>query len=120
MEIAKIKNLRSGSDKGIMTKKKILKGAIEKALKNGWNPGYSFKGVRFAEDDEGNPTIHWDKEAKQQQTRDIIFDHRFAKAFWGVGEYPTHFDGGIIKWWQYRLMTMVLEEEPLKYLEQYL
>lgn len=87
-----------------------------------------------------------------------IFDHRFAKAFWGENQY-FHFDEGSIyedrngnlihydieaieesdeehliedgnnhkgnyHWyipvWQYHLQMMVLEENPLKYLEKFL
>lgn len=68
-----------------------------------------------------------------------IFSHEFAKAFWGeeelsiVGkEYSTdlnckyQFDDPycdneiIIPAWKYYLTIMVLEEEPLKYLEKFL
>ena len=76
----------------------------------------------------------------------IIFSHQFAKAFWGeeglisVSAFETTGsrdsetedfvfvgDGGIddsvekvIPLWQYHLQQMVLEEEPIKYLEQFL
>lgn len=68
-----------------------------------------------------------------------IFSHEFTKAFWG--EVPTY----IVEWallskyplgegrlyedsdklpdmpaWQYHLQQMVLEENPLKYLEKFL
>jgi len=53
---------------------------------------------------------------------EIIYSHSFAKAFWGEEEelcnefndkimYPT---------WKYHLKQMVLEEEPLKYLEKFI
>lgn len=59
--------------------------------------------------------------------KDIIFDHDFAKAFWGE-EYndnqPGYFeftnDTHNIFWWEYHLQKMVLEDEPLKYLEKFL
>ena len=52
----------------------------------------------------------------------VIFTHKFAKKFWGeeqsfesvmVVDYP-------IKEWQYHLQQMVLEENPIQYLEQFL
>lgn len=51
----------------------------------------------------------------------LIFNHRFAKAFWGDGDkeiYPRQ-SKGLLRW-QYYLQQMVLEEEPLKYLEKFL
>jgi hypothetical protein len=44
----------------------------------------------------------------------IIFSHSFAKAFWGEEKYTG------IYCWQHHLQMMVLEEEPLKYLEKWL
>ena len=87
--------------------------AMEKAEKNGWdsipklNPKYPF-----------------------------YFSHDFAKAFFGeyekkedlpsaviiAGNFVNHGTieiGGVTKW-QYHLQQMVLEENPIKYLEQFL
>jgi hypothetical protein len=58
----------------------------------------------------------------------IIFSHSFAKAFWGeeMGGYRDAFEKSgkpvetIYKDWQWHLRQMVLEEEPLKYLEKFL
>jgi hypothetical protein len=64
----------------------------------------------------------------------LIFSHEFAKAFWGEEEYhPTEhiedqfpymkadFDRlKVCKCWEYHLQNMVLEKEPLKYLEKFL
>jgi len=56
---------------------------------------------------------------------DIIFSHEFAKAFWG--EDTNHKDlqlfGDDCRYysrWKLHLNVMVLEEEPLKYLEKFL
>jgi len=69
-----------------------------------------------------------------------IFDHLFAKAFWGMEktdwenidkkdnwwewqdcEYWTGNEAEFIgERWQYHLQTMVLEEYPVKYLEKFL
>ena len=61
----------------------------------------------------------------------IIFSHPFAKAFWGeeaskkdarvLDEHPNGFFGiGVNPLWKICLIQMVLEEEPLKYLEKFL
>lgn len=52
----------------------------------------------------------------------IIFHHDFAKAFWGeeiLGKNHPEFGREIVAW-QYHLQQMVLEPEPLKYLEKFL
>ena len=69
------------------------------------------------------------------------FDHNFAKAFWEDKELEFKVRGGIVVTgcsdkctanvdfkgavipccaWQYHLQQMVLKEEPIKYLEQFL
>jgi hypothetical protein len=69
----------------------------------------------------------------------LIFDHSFAKAFWGEETVYLHdnvpVDGLCSECyrkqsnkavqfakpaWQYHLQQMVLKEEPLKYLKRYL
>lgn len=89
------------------TNEEILKKAIEKAVGNGWKP------CQF-------PVNPWDWLSKElpgeewdfvRDVYPIIFNHDFARAFWGEGKY----DG-----WQYHLQQMVLEEEPLKYIERFL
>ena len=96
-----------------MKNEEILKKAIEKAIKNGYKP------MRF----QLNVTC--------QNYFMIIFSHNFAKAFWG--EESIYNEEGIPKsgyWddcvtnndlvWQFHLQQMVLEEDPIKYLEQFL
>jgi hypothetical protein len=75
---------------------------------------------------------------------EVIFSHAFAKAFWGdenkfaassyetTGEQDSEdghylYNGGIdnsldkiIPAWQWHLQQMVVEEQPLRYLERYL
>ncbi len=49
----------------------------------------------------------------------IIFSHEFAKAFFGERNLylcRTFLNSG----WEYHLSKMVLEKEPLKYLEKFL
>jgi hypothetical protein len=51
----------------------------------------------------------------------VIFSHDFAKAFWhDIGSYYDSRTGKIIPYWQYHFLKMALEEEPLKYLEEFL
>ena len=55
----------------------------------------------------------------------IIFSHEFAKAFWGeeklnMREKIKLSKCGHIPEWQYHLQQMVLEKDPLKYLEKFL
>jgi len=126
-----------------MNNKQILQKAIKKAIKNGWKVDYKFNGknVKVKNDSEGLPTFYWIEEDMRQQTRDIIFSHEFAKALWGeeiVDKFGNSLDyfkkivfandlemiknhqGPFLPAFQYHLQKMVLEKEPLKYLEIYL
>jgi len=57
----------------------------------------------------------------------LIYSNWFAKAFWGrdfdslsqLIEETNGYGGDLLRW-QYHLQQMVLEEEPLKYLEKFL
>jgi hypothetical protein len=107
---------------------------LEKAIKQTKLNGY-----------KGRPYYHIDNETLEDllfdcSYTDIIFSHDFAKAFWGeevlseVREYPiVEKDGKEIigdkpilamtvefPAWQFHLQQMVLEVEPVKYLEKFL
>ena len=140
-----------------MTNSEILKKAIDKAIKNGWN----FLGYKNW--DEYLTADHWEGQAKDGITtvalwwtkkihhmekirwEVIIYRHDFAKAFWGEeftkeekGIYTTPDFLGfgdehelyavsdpatifiIGPRWKFYLSQIVLEEEPLKYLEKFL
>lgn len=102
-----------------MKNEQILKKVIEKALNNGWNK----KNITF------NP---------KSGCCDMIFSHKFAKAFWGKQRVSFQFDSkkreyyykywtekfgkdhGLKPAWKYFLQQMVLEEDPIKYLERFL
>lgn len=98
-----------------MTHAKILEKAIKKANKNGWEDLQPYMAEEF-----GSTGL----------LADMIFSHRFAKAFWG--ETPEHYvrysdsrNGKEalsypLRNWQYHLQTMVLEPDPLLYLEKFL
>lgn len=87
-----------------MKNEEILKKAIEKAVKNGFK-----------------------KEDGEFHHYEIIFSHDFAKAFWGVSPHiylnidgVSHTSNYKLERWQYYLQQMVLEEDPIKYLEQFI
>ena len=99
-----------------MNKEKILKKAIEKAEKNGY-PKELSKWLKS----NSNLT---DLMIYSQ----FIFDHDFAKEFWGEDKQcnvKEYFEGEDkvsyeLYEWQYHLQQMVLEENPILYLEQFL
>lgn len=91
-----------------MTDEQILRKAIEKAVKNGLTS--TEVDVVMLEDVYG-----------------LIFSHDFAKAFWGeqTTDYVRLSDvdisfGPNSDGWEYHLQQMVLEENPIKYLEKFL
>ena len=116
-----------------MKKEKILKLAIEKAIKNGWDyrfEGKSFKNNYFEVEDYGITSNGADF-----SVFDIIFSHEFAKAFFkGISpvknndyEWELQSKRNVLKNkygveydWQYYLRQLVLCKEPLKYLEKFL
>lgn len=93
----------------------IFKLALDKAQDNGFT---------------SNLKLYPDNLIKEDQYQVIIFSHDFAKAFWGEEEIEVEIEvgpeGGMVyefyrlPAWQYHLQQMVLKEEPLKYLEQFL
>ena len=84
-----------------MTNEQILKGAIEKAVKQGMPDTRVF---------ERDTNCYY-----------IIFSHSFAKAFWGDKKCMIKVPSNTTEWlWQYHLQTMVLELEPLQYIVKFL
>jgi len=85
-----------------MTYEEILKKAIKKAEQNGFDI-----------------TLVGDVQPYEDylDAKYIIFSHHFAKAF-----FPTTDGHGFHKEnaWKYHLQQMVLEEEPLEYIEKFL
>lgn len=93
-----------------LTKAEILKRAISKAEANGWLPKVQ---VRWSEN-----------------SNDIIWRHDFAKALFGKEDRP----GCLCDYedwkcdevqhntnaWQFHLQQMVISEDPLLYLSEYL
>lgn len=101
-----------------MTNSKILEKVIKKAVDNEYSPhkesylkSYDFK-------------LHLSKTIHSKGYYQYIFSHDFAKAFWGeelLDEGYKDFKENECKYvWQAHLRSMVLEKEPLKYLEKFL
>ena len=91
-----------------MTNEKILKKAIEKAVKGGWEAEHWAKGI-MCECNIITTRYNYYK---------FIFLHSFAKAFWGGDTITIPLVSMIA--WQYHIQIMVLEKEPLKYLERFI
>lgn len=89
--------------------KEILKRAIERAVENGFD---SIKWMR----EYGIHPMNYDP---TREVHTVIFSHDFAKAFWGDEDYLDS-NYPMCKEWEYHLMVMVREPEPLKYLEKFL
>ena len=116
---------------------RIIGKVLAMAIKNGYN---------FAEKEEIKKVwlSNWNARILKVQTiymnaewnehtipiNDIIFSHDFAKAFWGTetirdkeNEFPyLKADYDRLKTcerWQYHLQQMVLEDDPIKYLERF-
>ncbi len=87
-----------------MTNEQILKKAIEKAVENGYER--IKHGIDVLEYGKLEPRARIVRSNPQLNT--LIFSHDFAKAFW------------LHESWVLRLQQMVVEKNPIKYLEQYL
>ena len=114
-----------------MDQAQILKKALDKAIKNGWEfMGYKnwdeylvashFEGQ--AKDQITTVALWWTKKVHHMEKirwETIVYRHDFAKAFWG--EEPTKNEmGGHWPAWKVYIQEMVIEEEPIKYLEKFL
>ena len=110
-----------------MTNEEILKKAIEKAVKG----GYNFKLAKEITDqidyiEAKNIAVASPDTDLVKSMYGVIFSHDFAKAIWGSGPVCSFcFKGPSSKHelfhdWQYHLREMVLEEDKLKYIEKYL
>lgn len=104
-----------------MIKIEILRRAVEKAEENGCDRCLS---SWF--------DYHNEADIRYHKHYSIIFSHNFAKAFWGKQTHCTYrgsYDCQICNCgeyhttdccWEYHLQQMVLEKEPIKYLEQFI
>lgn len=118
-----------------MTNEEILIKALEKAIENGYIDEMTLlsdlRGSVFEKWTVEKYTISNDGSYDSFVTyslRDYIFSHDFVKAFWGESMFRTPFglieefrpESIYIEAWKYHLQQMVLEENPLKYLERFL
>ena len=132
-----------------MTDEEILKKAIEKAAKNDFDiydgGGDELEKVHKVYLKHHAVEIHAKPFDIEGDLYGLIFSHAFAKAFWGEKKRPgviglphqilkdemegKSAEGNLYKAiikreyvpeWQYHLQQMVLEENPLKYLEKFL
>lgn len=131
-----------------MISEEILKKAIEKAVENGYKLPFllsndnNFKTILINIDTK----TFCDNSVLKFAINGLFFSQDFAKAFWGeeikifeledICDGTDNFygfggkliysytEGGSIKYegksWKYHLQQMVLEEDPIKYLEQFL
>ena len=112
-----------------MINKEILKKAIEKAVRNLPNKRLDKWSVLAFVNKENKFKC---SEIEKEDIFNIIFDHDFAKAFWGeeeVAHYTVTIatkNGGeqdysrIFNSYKHHIQQMVLEENPIKYLEQFI
>jgi hypothetical protein len=95
--------------------KEILMKAIEKAERNGFNPPFDY-----------DCPVHKNFNLFEFPYTLFIFSHDFAKSFWRNKQIRTKkcidklYQEILNEGWQYHLQRMVLQEEPLKYLEKFL
>lgn len=113
-----------------MKKEEIIKKAIEKAVKNGYSKytktyldevilGFEpFEVIIFSHD---FAKAFWGEEVedqtiKYQQDMETIDEHGNVKRSLGEIQFKTT----PIRGWQHHLQQMVLEEDPVKYLEKFI
>jgi hypothetical protein len=110
-----------------MTNKEILQKAIDKAIKGGYVPDDVMVEGRE------NFSVYSFLFMESKSYYSYIFSHDFAKAFWGTDRGFCPVCGIVLHHqvicsiqsfnkmgWQHHLQQMVLEEDPIKYLEKFL
>lgn len=96
---------------------KILTLAIQRAMKRGY---------RYILDYDPENDKFYVQMLDLNRYYSIIFDHNFAKAFWGTGHlYRDDCDGAsdpvdLGPAWKSHLSKMALSKEPLQYIRYYL
>ena len=109
-----------------MTDTQIMLKILQIANDNGYDTYYAAVLEDHKIDIGGMYLTEGEDEKETICIREIIFDPEFAKALWGevddcadIQIYST-FNKNTPYRWQYHLSKMVLEKEPLKYLEKFL
>jgi len=115
-----------------MTNKEILIEIIKKAEKNGYTCPFYFinDGDIDLLDDLVLEIYDENFNAFERfHAYEIIYSHSFAKAFWGerrvtIANEPETTYGNVPRYkcqrWEYQLQRLVLEKEPLKYIQRFL
>lgn len=121
-----------------MTNQQILEKAMQKAIDGGWLPYFSSFDKEMAKDtlrfttQEGASDVRFLVETKGRYyglggysltIPEIIFNHDFAKALWGIGcsdcgnpDAMTNPMGCGQPEWCVQLQQMVIADDPIKYL----
>jgi hypothetical protein len=95
-----------------MTEQEILEKVLAKAIKN----GYSALHIKeFGIDNMAKMMM-----GDGYSLAGLLFSHPFAKAFWGTKSFYDGRRDIDQEMWEYHLEIMVLEENPLKYMEQFI
>jgi hypothetical protein len=104
-----------------MSNKEIIRKAIKKAVKNGWNPTTEIPKHDWPVGDmpDTEEARMWGTMTTLYET--LIFSHDFAKAFWEnkLNEW-AYGNGYSIPNWQYHLQQLALAEDRLAYLAKFL
>lgn len=105
-----------------MKQEEILKAAIDKVRDKGFD-FFIGDGLTHIEEHEGRVFVRVTGKPSFSvseccNVEHIIFSHDFAKAFFPKKDEET-MDLKCLGW-QYHLQKMVLEEDPIEYLEQFL
>jgi hypothetical protein len=97
-----------------MKKEEILKKAIEKAVENGWE-------LRHVEEME---LKHYRNIIFNGQMEDFLFNHSFAKAFWGENKVimKRYKQEDLLSdcAWQHHIQQLALAEDRLEYISRFL
>lgn len=129
-----------------MTNEEILSKALEKAEKNGYSRHIQYLPLFLKRNPKTKERFTKEELLKLMariwytRKNDIIFDHNFAKAFWGTCYHKWGIRDNIygtkqcsickdfqcddenipFELWKFHLQQMILEEDPVKYLEKFL
>jgi len=116
-----------------MENKEILQKSIEKAINNGFiytQASFDFI-MNMLRSKDATCKSAIDYYINENKYFDLIYNHDFARTFWGeeticcecqskTNECEYHLLEPHTTSWKYYLKQMVLEKEPLKYLERFL
>lgn len=111
-------------------RQEILRKAIEGAIENNYKLPFEkvsnaeiFNRFRVEIDFDITISTNFSIVADRYSYYKVIFSHDFAKAFFGdesINKRPGEFPGDYVSAWEYYLQEMVLEEDPILYLNEYL